>query len=62
MNAKPKEKQFDTYITVRIAEETRAALAKRAADERRTLSNYLRIVLEDHVKDKPVGQAASVCQ
>ena len=42
----------EANISFRIDEHTKEQLQKLADGERRSLANYCRITLEDHVKDK----------
>jgi predicted transcriptional regulator len=39
-------------LTIRLSPEVKAALAKLAAADRRPLSQYVAVVLEDHAKAK----------
>ena len=43
---------MNDHLVVRIPDELRASLEKAAAEDRRKLSDYVRIVLEDHLAGK----------
>jgi predicted DNA-binding protein len=47
-----KEKSLDVILTVRMPAKLKASLEKLAEKDRRDLSDYLRIVLEDHIARK----------
>jgi predicted HicB family RNase H-like nuclease len=44
--------QKHEFLGLRISHETKKALAKKADEEKRTLSNYVRLVLEKEAKNK----------
>lgn len=50
MNQKGNEPM--TYLRIRIPSEMKEDLQREADRDRRTLSDYVRIVLEDHLKQR----------
>lgn len=43
-------------LTIRLSKEVKAALAKLAAADRRPVSQYVALLIEDHVKVKQSGE------
>ena len=48
----PRNNPFTMSVLIRMHKELHSALQKVAERDRRTLADYCRIVLEDHVKRK----------
>jgi predicted DNA binding CopG/RHH family protein len=47
----------DTSVNVRLTSDEREALERLAARNRRTLSDYIRVILQDHVKTEAEVEA-----
>lgn len=47
-----------TSVTLRMSEELKAALQELALEDRRTLSSYIEMVLEQHADQRPAGEGA----
>ncbi len=52
----PRENPFDKSVLIRMHSDLHMALKKAAERERRTLADFCRIVLEDHVGKKRKGK------
>lgn len=50
---------METTIRVRVESSTKRALEKLAKEDRRTLSNYLRLVMENTIKNRKSGDLQS---
>ena len=51
-----RQEQMASHIVVRVSDTLRAALEKAAAKDRRKLSDYIRLALEDHLARQTKGR------
>jgi hypothetical protein len=49
----------DTSVNVRLTSDEREALERLAARNRRTLSDYIRVILQDHVRTEEAADAGA---
>ena len=52
MSPTGREKKYDDLIMIRMTSELRKRLEQLAADDRRTLAEYCRLILEDYAEPK----------
>ena len=55
-STKDNKDYFHAYVTVRLSDATRKDLGQLAKDDKRTISNYIRVVLENHVETSKVAR------